>query len=541
MAASLAVSAMATANTLRTVALTRQAAPDVPGDAEFSEFSTPVINTKGQTAFRANVTGSDLTFLVDQGIWSEGSGNLALVAREGDDAPGTPSGVNFAFFGLPVLNASGQTAFAAATFGSGVTSTNDRGIWSEGSGSLTLVAREGDQAPGTPNGVNYNNFIGPPLLNDAGQTAFSAYLTGDGVVDTNAEGIWSEGSGSLSLVARAGNQAPGLSSGVNFMQFGAANLPIGNDPTPVMNVTGQVAFAASLTGGGPSGIWMEGSGGLAMVARDGDQAPGTPSGTNYGGFGLPVLNAASEVAFIAGSRGSDVSDVNKTGIWSGGFGSIRLVAREGEYSPGTPDLKFGSFIDPPVLNAVGQTAFVAFLRGSGVGAFNSRGIWSEGTGSLALVARLGDQAPGTPSGVNYMSFYSNPTVREVLMVLNAAGQTAFFAFVTGSGVTTANDAGIWATDRSGQLSLIAREGDLLEVAPGQFRTISLLSFAGNSGNQDGRRSGFNDRGQVAFYASFTDGSSGVFVSNLVAVPEPSSVTLLLLSLSMLSHKRPLAA
>ena len=35
-------------------------------------------------------------------------------------------------------------------------------------------------------------------------------------------------------------------------------------------------------------------------------------------------------------------------------------------------------------------------------------------------------------------------------------------------------------------------------------------------------SGFNDRGQVAFLATFTDGSSGLFVSNLVAVPEPDT-------------------
>jgi hypothetical protein len=31
--------------------------------------------------------------------------------------------------------------------------------------------------------------------------------------------------------------------------------------------------------------------------------------------------------------------------------------------------------------------------------------------------------------------------------------------------------------------------------------------------------------QLAFRASFTDGSSGVFVSNRVAVPEPSSLLL----------------
>jgi hypothetical protein len=37
-----------------------------------------------------------------------------------------------------------------------------------------------------------------------------------------------------------------------------------------------------------------------------------------------------------------------------------------------------------------------------------------------------------------------------------------------------------------------------------------------TGNSDNRRSAFNNLGQLAFWASFTDGSQGVFVSNAVA-------------------------
>jgi hypothetical protein len=57
---------------------------------------------------------------------------------------------------------------------------------------------------------------------------------------------------------------------------------------------------------------------------------------------------------------------------------------------------------------------------------------------------------------------------------------------------------------------------MLEVAPGDFRTLSDLNFATASGNSDGRSSGFNNLGQLVFWASFTDGSQGVFVSNAVA-------------------------
>ncbi len=234
----------------------------------------------------------------------------------------------------------------------------------------------------------------------------------------------------------------------------------------------------------------------------------------------PVLNDAGQTAFIAALSGNGVDSTNSEGIWSEGSGNLALVARTGDHAPGMPSgVNFGPYyLRNPVLNDAGQTAFVANLAGSGVGSTNDQGIWSEGSAGLALVARAGDHAPGTPSDVNYNSF--SPTG----IALNDAGQTAFYGYLTGSGT------GIWATDRTGALQLISRTGDPLEVAPGDFRTISSLRFVGfNSGsatgNSDGRPSGFNNLGQVAFYASFTDGSSGIFVSNRVAVPEPSALAL----------------
>jgi len=82
-----------------------------------------------------------------------------------------------------------------------------------------------------------------------------------------------------------------------------------------------------------------------------------------------------------------------------------------------------------------------------------------------------------------------------------------------------NNRGIWAEDSSGVLTLIAREGDEIDVDDGpgtDLRTIAALSFAGGTGNQDGRLSEFNDLGQLAFMIQFTDNSDGIFVSDLVA-------------------------
>ena len=101
-------------------------------------------------------------------------------------------------------------------------------------------------------------------------------------------------------------------------------------------------------------------------------------------------------------------------------------------------------------------------------------------------------------------------------VLNDRGQVAFRQSLAGAGVDVTNDFAIWATDSTGALQLIAREGDKLEVSPGDFRTISGLNRTDHTANSNGWPSAFNNLGQLAFWASFTDGSQGIFVSNKVA-------------------------
>src|SRR5262245_17191324 len=112
---------------------------------------------------------------------------------------------------------------------------------------VRTVALTGQQVAGLPNGVTLgsfsvgshgNNTVGV-ALNDAGQTAFSVTL--GGVADaSNNKAIFSEGHGSLGLVARSGDQAPGMSSGVVYGSVGTARL----------NNAGQAAFVATLTGSG---------------------------------------------------------------------------------------------------------------------------------------------------------------------------------------------------------------------------------------------------------------------------------------------------
>jgi hypothetical protein len=287
-----------------------------------------VLNDAGQVAFRSTLTGSGVDSSNNEGIWRGAPGSLSLVARRGSAAPGTASGVNYSSLGNPVLNDAGQVAFGAFLTGSGVDSSNNEGIWRGAPGSLSLVARRGSQAPGTAAGVNYSS-LGIPVLNDAGQMAFWAFLTGSGVDSSNNQGIWQGAPGSLSLVARRGSHAPGTASGVNYSSLGH----------PVLNDAGQVAFWGFLTGSGVDssnneGIWRGAPGSLSLVARSGSQAAGTASGVNYSSLGIPVLNDAGQVAFWSFLTGSGVDVTNNQGIWIGDGSESLLVARRGELLAG---------------------------------------------------------------------------------------------------------------------------------------------------------------------------------------------------------------
>jgi hypothetical protein len=260
-----------------------------------------------------------------------------------------------------------------------------------------------------------------------------------------------------------------------------------------------------------------------LIARKGDPAAGTPQGVLFNGFGQTTLNAAGQVAFhslLTGVAGSGVDASNNTAIWSGGPGSLRLVAREGDDAPGIlGDVEFGDLYARPVINAIGDTTFHSLLRGGMVDSLTDESIWSEGGGALALVAREGCHAPGTPDGAVFGRGFDGSLSAFEASVLNSVGRVAFLGYVTGNGILGSSKRGIWAQDGMGVLRLIAREGDLLEVEPGDFRTIEFLEFVGDSGNEDGRGSGFNDLGQVAFRARFSQGG-GIFVFNVAANSEP---------------------
>ncbi len=515
--------------TYRTVVFTGDPSPGLEAGVSYSGGGLPSINSAGQVAFRGWLQGPGVDSTNNVGIWSEGAGNLTLVARQGEHAPGTEADVVFSSLSFPVLNQAGRTAFYGTLQGPGVDLTNDTGVWSNNSGAVDLIVREGQPVPGTPPGVVFNTIrsdgdwssLSPvklPLFNSAGQTAFQGFLAGPDVTIDNDAGIWSNGSGSLSLIAREGSQAPGTEPGVLFRQFGADHPPLGDG--------GHTAFFARLTGPGVTnfvndqGIWSDVGGTLTLLARTGDSAPGMAGGAAFNSLQRPVINGAGQIAFSGGTLESVSGGEWEfgAGIWSQRSGSLSLIVKSGDPAPQTdPGVVFDGFSEVIVINGTGKTAFSALLSGPDIiPNINWHGIWVEDDDSLKMVVRLGDQAPGTPTGV---VFGKDPEVASFFApLLNNAGQVAFKAPVTGLGIDDTNNEGIWATSPNGILSLIARKGDLFDVNDDplidDFRTIDFVAIHNGTGGEEGRPTSLNDAGQLAFFLAFSDGSSGVFVATI---------------------------
>lgn len=378
---------------------------------------------------------------------------ISTVALSGQAAPGA-GGATYAFFAEPALNNAGETAFLAFLTGDGVTSANDQGIFT----SASLVARKGDMAPGA--GAPFGDFRSLPVLNKSGETAFVAAIASAAPGD---QGLF-KGSG---LVARRGGPAP---DGSVWRAFGRVAL----------GDSGTVVFTAQTRDTGSAGsLFTE----TASIAEANGQVP-VIEGAEYVSLrnSFPSVNASDQVAFVTRLRVPGDAD---EAIFRTTDATVdTIVARRLDPAPGLDGVTL-NFLGAPSINDAGDVAFQASLAGAGVTpGVNSLAVFGPG----GLVARGGDVAPGTGgatfTGVGF------PT-------LNAAGSIAFAALL--SDMTT----GLFVADAAGPIRLIQQTGDTIDVGGGDLRTVEFLNFLSDGG--------FNDRGDVAFQARFTDGSEGIFL------------------------------
>lgn len=218
-----------------------------PTGGTFLFFSSSVIDEVGRVAFYAGTIGGGADF----GIYGGDGQNTSTIFAANQTAPG---GRTFLDFSDPIMNKLGQVLVLAQL-------DNGSGLFVSDGQDAVAIAQSGDT---TPKGGTYSSFFGPLTLNDRGQTAFEARMTGA------TSGIFRGDRTTVTPIAVKGTVAAGTTG--TFENFG--DLQIGKD--------GSVVFIATLTIGvggvntsNNVGIWIGTSEtDLHLVARTGQSIAG---------------------------------------------------------------------------------------------------------------------------------------------------------------------------------------------------------------------------------------------------------------------------
>lgn len=243
--------------------------------------------------------------------------------------------------------------------------------------------------------------------------------------------------------------------------------------------------------------------------------PGDPSavlsGTEFSIKHWPALADDGRYAFIAQS----LFPTPRYGVFAGFENNLQPVATSGLAVPGFPGTYFTNFSgDAPIrMGTGGKCVFIATIAGTGItfGVNDRVAVIGSNPADLKILAHAGDQAPGMPAGAVWTSlvidqsaktenFLNYPINDQLVMFGN--NRVAFVGQVAGGGVVTnppaaANDSGIWVTDDSGNLTLLARRGTPIVTTAGSKASTNYFWLQGGSG-RDGKPSGGNRVGQLAF-------------------------------------------
>jgi hypothetical protein len=263
-----------------------------PTGGRFTSLENLDMNNSGRVAFNSEMTGGS----ADHGIFRGDGGYLTPVFVTHQAAPG---GGTIEDCGPPQINARGQVMAICSL----ANSASPKGVF-VGDGvdtvAITLI--------GTPAPIagNYDLFTSMPRLNDRGEVAFQARLTGGTI------GMFRSDGKRATTLALSGTSAPGTTG--TFQSFGDL-FELGND--------GRVAFAAKLAvgvGGVDSsnniGIWIGTSNeDLRLMVRTGGVIGGKVL------TGLP-FDSSSVAGHPLQLNGNSV-------LWRGSFGPAKAVVVSG--------------------------------------------------------------------------------------------------------------------------------------------------------------------------------------------------------------------
>jgi hypothetical protein len=184
------------------IARTGDAAP-LPG-ATFGLFYPPRIDDQGTVVFAAETVVGGKT----EGVFSAAIGRfIQRIIGVDDPAPGfdlTVAGVG----PFPLVAEGGMVYLTATLAGPGVSFANDASVWAAKDGQLSLVIREGDSAPGLDPSILIVN-PQPLSVSPGGLAVIGSLLTGPvSITSENNAAIWLYDGDQMHLLVREGDPVP---------------------------------------------------------------------------------------------------------------------------------------------------------------------------------------------------------------------------------------------------------------------------------------------------------------------------------------------
>ncbi len=312
--------------------------------------------------------------------------------RTGDDVPGLEQAEEFLGFAKsPRINGAGQLTFRSVMQsgegGAVVGGGDDTGLFGPGGdGATTLVMREGDAAPDSPEGIfeDVDVQIDKTIAADGAVAFIHGFKFDDGFVET---GLW-----------RHDPATPGVLTTLMMQGTAAAGLPEGWEYGHFASLTGNKSGRLAVQGDANLGeddegdpleeeeaVWVQNDAGdFVLAAITGEAVPGTGGATLVTINNALFMNGSGQTTF-AGTlvKLPPVDSFNDYGLWlyTPGEG-LELLLREGtEVAIGEGDARTISLI----------TQATSFQTGSGGADGLPMGLSDEG--KAPFVVRFTGSAP----------------------------------------------------------------------------------------------------------------------------------------------------
>jgi uncharacterized membrane protein len=273
-------------------------------------------------------------------------------------------------------------------------------------------------------------------------------------------------------------------------------------------------------------------------------------------FSAPSVNSRDGLVTTAEIGSSEDPTFIRRDIWrwTPDAGLAVLVSADDALPGLDASITLQGFRRQTTINDLGDVLVFAFLLPDPPVARHSEGYWLRTVdGEFVPLLRSEMPAPGLPEGVTLANsgYDENAYPYELLSMyahawaaLTPSGNTLMDFWLEGAGIDPTNDRAVYRVDRQGHPTLVFRRGDRIPVAHDDVRTIADFRIAYGLVSGLGR-SPLNDHDDVVATLDFTDGTQAVAKFTLpVPVPEPdanaalATGSLAVLFLFRLARRRP---